>query len=96
MSQDVHTPRVIASEFLSKTPCGPSLSFSARRRPETLQIQAFQVERFMDEVDGRPGHVALQSGHTSAHRGVPTVFLSLPESAPKFRTIACKFTGEYS
>jgi hypothetical protein len=32
----------------------------------------------MDEVDGRPGHVALQSGHTNAHCGVPTDLLSLP------------------
>jgi hypothetical protein len=31
----------------------------------------------MDEVDGRPGAVALQSGHLDAPRGVPMVSLSL-------------------
>ena len=30
----------------------------------------------MDEVDGRPGHVALQSGHMNAPQGVPAVSLS--------------------
>jgi hypothetical protein len=39
-----------------------------------------------DEEDGRPGHVALQSGHTGANTGVHTVFLSLPHSNPK-RTV---------
>ena len=71
-SQDVHTPRVIASEFLSKTLCGCSLSSSAERRPETLQVQTF-----MDKVDGRPGAVAPQFGHVDATTGVPMLSLSL-------------------
>jgi hypothetical protein len=34
----------------------------------------------MDEVDGRPGHVALQSGHLDAPKGVPTASLPLPSA----------------
>jgi hypothetical protein len=34
----------------------------------------------MDEVDGRPGAVAIQSGHTNAPQGVLTVSLSLSHS----------------
>jgi len=34
----------------------------------------------MDEVDGRPGHVALQSGHSDAPKGVPTASLSHPSA----------------
>ena len=37
----------------------------------------------MDEVDGKPGHVALQSGHIDAPTDVPTAFLSLPYDTPK-------------
>jgi hypothetical protein len=37
----------------------------------------------MDEVDGKPGHVALQSGHIDALKGVPTAFLSLSYDTPK-------------
>ena len=40
-------------------------------------VQTFPVERFMDEADGKPGHVALQSGHSNALGGAPTVRLSL-------------------
>ena len=32
----------------------------------------------MDEADGRPGHVAPQSGHLNALPDVPAVSLSLP------------------
>ncbi len=32
----------------------------------------------MDEVDGKPGPVALQSGHLDALNRVPTASLSLP------------------
>src|ERR1039458_8048522 len=41
----------------------------------------------MDEVDGRPGHVALQSGHLDAHRDVPMVSLSLSHLTPKCTVI---------
>ena len=40
----------------------------------------------MDEVDGRPGHVALQSGHLDAPRDVPMVSLSLSHSILKILT----------
>jgi hypothetical protein len=49
----------------------------------------------MDEVDGRPGHVALQFGHTNAHGGVPAVFLSLPGFIPQILINTRKITGEY-
>jgi len=70
MSQDIHTPRVIASPFLSKKRLRAILKPSARRWPETLPM--------MDEVDGRPGPVALQFGHLDALKRVPTASLSLP------------------
>jgi hypothetical protein len=70
MSQDIHTPRVIASPFLSKKRLRAILKPSARRWPETLPT--------MDEVDGRPGPVALQFGHLDALKRVPTASLSLP------------------
>ena len=38
----------------------------------------------MDEVDGKPGPVALQFGHLDALKRVPPVSLSLP---PKFTVI---------
>ncbi len=41
----------------------------------------------MDEVDGRPGAVAIQSGHTNAPQGVLKVSLSLPNPSPKKRTV---------
>jgi len=72
MSQDVHTPRVIASHFVASDACGFILPSSARRRPETLPM--------MDEVDGRPGPVALQFGHLDAPSDVPVVSLSLPSA----------------
>jgi hypothetical protein len=74
MSQDIHTPRVIASHFLAKSVCGHILQPSARRWPETLPM--------MDEVDGRPGPVALQFGHLDALKRVPTASLSLPIPTP--------------
>ncbi len=40
-----------------------------------------------DEVDGRPGHVALQSGHGNAHRGVLAASLSLPHYNQKYFVI---------
>jgi hypothetical protein len=59
----------------------------------------------MDEVDGRPGHVALQSGHLDALADVPVVSLSLPfHSLTKTTklvyekigpTAGGKITGEY-
>ena len=70
MSQDIHTPRVIASPFLSKKRLRAILKPSARRWPETLPT--------MDEVDGRPGPVALQFGHLDALKRVPPASLSLP------------------
>jgi hypothetical protein len=94
MSQDVHTPRVIASEFLRKTLCGCSLAFTAWRRPETLTVQTLQVERLMDEVDGKPGHVALQSGHRDALTDVPMVSLSLFQMPPQILTPKSKTRGE--
>ena len=48
--------------------------------------QAFPVRTFMDEVDGRPGHVALQSGHADAPNDVLKISLSLPEPTPQ-RTV---------
>jgi hypothetical protein len=78
-SQDVHTPRVIASDFVASDACGFILPPSAWRRPETLPM--------MDEVDGRPGAVALQSGHLDAHSGVPATPLSLPHSTPRSTVI---------
>jgi len=53
LSQDVHTPGVIASVFLSETSGGNPLPLSAGRLPETLR---------MDEEDGRPGPGAWKSG----------------------------------
>ena len=44
----------------------------------------------MDEVDGRPGHVALQFGHFDAPMDVPMVSLCLPHSAPSFTVILSK------
>lgn len=52
-SQDVHSPPVIASDFLKQDAGGFFLQSSARRLPETLS---------MDEEDGRPGPGARQSG----------------------------------
>jgi hypothetical protein len=37
----------------------------------------------MDEADGRPGHVALQSGHLDAPADAPNPSLCLPHSLPK-------------
>jgi hypothetical protein len=34
----------------------------------------------MDEADGRPGHVALQSGHLDAPADAPNPSLCLPDS----------------
>ena len=73
-SQDVHTPRVIASDFVASDACGFILPPSAWRRPETLPM--------MDEVDGRPGPVALQFGHLDALKRVPMASLSLPMPQP--------------
>jgi len=41
----------------------------------------------MDEADGRPGHVALQSGHRHAPEGVRTASLSLQYQFPQHRTV---------
>jgi hypothetical protein len=91
-SQDVHTPRVIASHFVAGDAHGYIQPSSERRRPETLQVyaymaQTFPVQSFMDEVDGRPGAVALQSGHLDAPLDVPMVSLSLPHSTPQSTVI---------
>jgi len=48
----------------------------------------------MDEVDGKPGHVALQSGHTDAPFGVPAVLLSLSQTPPQILTLRSKSKGE--
>jgi hypothetical protein len=79
-SQDVHTPRVIASDFLEEGVRGFILRSSARRRPETLLM--------MDEVDGRPGFVALQFGHMNAPQDVPldSLCLSIPSSRQNHKT----------
>ncbi len=66
-SQDVHTPRVIASGFIEVV---------ALRTPPT-RIRAALSQAFMDEVDGRPGPVALQFGHLNALHDVPKASLSL-------------------
>jgi hypothetical protein len=92
MSQDVHTPRVIASHFVAGDARGYIQPSSERRQPETLQVyaymaQTFPVQSFMDEVDGRPGAVALQSGHLDAPLDVPMVFLSHPHSTPQSTVI---------
>ena len=80
MSQDIHTPRVIASPFLSKKRLRAILKPSARRWPETLPM--------MDEVDGRPGFVALQFGHLNAPQDVPlgSLCLSIPSSRQNYKT----------
>ena len=39
-------------------------------------LRSAPAQAFMDEVDGRPGHVALQSGHLDTPRDVPKVSLS--------------------
>jgi hypothetical protein len=57
-------------------------------------VQTYPVERFMDEVDGKPGHVALQSGHTNAHGCVPTDLLSLPQIPQQILITPRKTTGE--
>jgi hypothetical protein len=44
----------------------------------------------MDEVDGRPGHVALQFGHMNAHGGVPADLLSLHQKPPQILLIPSK------
>jgi len=87
-SQDVHTPRVIASDFVAGDARGLIQPPFERRRPETLQVYAYMVQTFpaqsfMDEVDGRPGYVALQSGHMDAPSDVPAVSLSLFRSIPQ-------------
>jgi hypothetical protein len=41
----------------------------------------------MDEADGRPGHVALQSGHLNALPDVPEVALSHSHPASKIAFI---------
>ena len=87
LSQDVHTPRVIASHFVAGDARGFIQPSSERRRHETLQVYAYMVQTFpaqsfMDEVDGRPGAVALQSGHLDAPLDVLGVSLSLPHSTP--------------
>src|SRR5208337_3636843 len=69
MSQDVNTPRVIASHFLARAPAGRT-PFLRKVPPESLPM--------MDEVDGKPGPVALQFGHLDALNRVPTASLSLP------------------
>jgi 3',5'-cyclic AMP phosphodiesterase CpdA len=61
-------------------------SHSACDSIRSLEIDAGRIDlkpipqapgrAFMDEVDGRPGHVALQSGHMNALQGVPAVSLS--------------------
>ena len=88
MSQDVHTPRVIASDFVAGDAHGFIQPPFERRRPGTLQVyaymvQTFPVQSFMDEVDGRPGAVALQFGHLDAPMDVPMVSLSLFRSIPQ-------------
>jgi hypothetical protein len=88
MSQDVHTPRVIASLFVAGDARRFVLPFSARCRPETFQVyaymvQTFPIQSFMDEVDGRPGAVALQFGRVDAPRDVPMLSLSLFRSIPQ-------------
>src|ERR1035437_4109332 len=77
-SQDVHTPRVIASVFLA---------IDAWRIHPPLICTA-PAQAFMDEVDGRPGHVALQSGHLDAPQDVPTLSLclSIPLSSRNHKT----------
>ena len=44
----------------------------------------------MDEVDGRPGHVALQSGHLDALMDVPNLSLCSPHPTPLFAVILSK------
>ena len=88
LSQDVHTPRVIASHFVAGDARGFVQPSYERRRPETLQVYAYMVQTFpaqsfMDEVDGRPGAVALQSGHLDAPWDVPKASLSLFRSIPQ-------------
>jgi hypothetical protein len=41
-------------------------------------IRATPAQAFMDKVDGRPGAVAIQSGHLNAYTGVPMASLRLP------------------
>jgi hypothetical protein len=41
----------------------------------------------MDEEDGRPGHVALKSGHLNAFNGVPAVPLCRAFSTQNFSAI---------
>src|SRR5208337_3095003 len=81
MSQDVNTPRVIASHFLARAPAGRT-PFLRKVPPESLPM--------MDEVDGKPGPVALQFGHLDALNRVPTASLSLP---PKFTVILSQPMG---
>ena len=93
LSQYVHTPRVIASHFVAGDARGFIQPIFGRRRPETLQVdaymvQTFPVQSFMDEVDGRPGAVALQSGHLDAPRDVRTYPLSLPYSTLRSTVIS--------
>jgi len=57
-------------------------------------VQTLPVERFMDEVDGRPGHVAPKSGHTNAYGGVPADLLSLLQMPPQIQNIPSKSRGE--
>ena len=42
----------------------------------------------MDEVDGRPGHVALQFGHLDAPKDAPALSLSLLLSTNRFNECA--------
>ena len=81
-SQDDHTPRVIASIFLELD--------AWRIRPPFICTAPAQA--CMDEVDGRPGHVALQSGHLDAPMDVPNLSLCRPHLALSFTVILRHFT----
>ncbi len=45
----------------------------------------------MNEVDGRPGHVALQSGHLDALRGVHNLSLCQASSSSRSSSTPIKF-----
>ena len=76
-SQDVHTPRVIASDFVADDARG-FIQPPFERRPGPRTPWSKPSVQSMDEVDGRPGPVALQFGHLDAPMDVPMVSLCLP------------------
>ena len=76
MSQDVHTPRVIASVFLKLDARRTFLHFSAWRLPGTLR---------MDEEDGRPGPRARQLGRVDVLTDASTSSLCSPPTTSGFQ-----------